>query len=74
MIWGKADLTMILNGILAGLVAITADPLSPSLLMAGVIGVVAGGLVVFSIVGLTESRSTTQWARFLCTVLRVSSV
>ena len=29
--WGKADLTMILNGALAGLVAITADPLSPSL-------------------------------------------
>ncbi|MGJ8661930.1 MAG: ammonium transporter, partial [Bacteroidota bacterium] len=28
--WGKADLTMILNGALAGLVAITADPLSPS--------------------------------------------
>ncbi|MBU0839094.1 MAG: ammonium transporter [Gammaproteobacteria bacterium] len=56
MIWGKADLTMILNGILAGLVAITADPLSPSLLMAGVIGVVAGGLVVFSIVGLDRIK------------------
>ena len=28
--WGKADLTMVLNGALAGLVAITADPLSPS--------------------------------------------
>lgn len=26
--WGKADLTMVLNGALAGLVAITADPLS----------------------------------------------
>lgn len=38
MVWGKADLTMILNGTLAGLVAITADPLSPSLPMAGVIG------------------------------------
>lgn len=56
MIWGKADLTMILNGILAGLVAITADPLSPSLLMAGVIGLVAGGLVVFSIVGLDRIK------------------
>ncbi|GAM56514.1 ammonium transporter [Vibrio ishigakensis] len=32
--WGKADLTMILNGALAGLVAITADPLSPSPLAA----------------------------------------
>ncbi|MCE9677833.1 ammonium transporter [Shewanella sp. AS1] len=50
MVWGKADLTMILNGALAGLVAITADPLSPSLPLAGVIGLVAGGLVVFSIV------------------------
>ncbi|ASJ97839.1 ammonium transporter [Shewanella marisflavi] len=50
MVWGKADLTMILNGALAGLVAITADPLSPSLPLAGVIGMVAGGLVVFSIV------------------------
>ncbi|GIU44488.1 ammonium transporter [Shewanella algidipiscicola] len=50
MVWGKADLTMILNGALAGLVAITADPLSPSLLLAGAIGLFAGGIVVFSIV------------------------
>jgi Amt family ammonium transporter len=50
MVWGKADLTMILNGALAGLVAITADPLSPSLPVAGMIGLAAGGLVVFSIV------------------------
>lgn len=56
MIWGKADLTMILNGILAGLVAITADPLSPSLMMAGVIGAVAGGVVVFSIVGFDRIK------------------
>lgn len=47
---------MILNGILAGLVAITADPLSPSFLMAGVIGLVAGGVVVFSIVGLDRVK------------------
>lgn len=50
MVWGKADLTMILNGALAGLVAITADPLSPSLPVAGMIGLAVGGLVVFSIV------------------------
>ena len=50
MVWGKADLTMILNGALAGLVAITADPLSPSLPLAGAIGLIAGGIVVFSIV------------------------
>ncbi|BDM63477.1 ammonium transporter channel family protein [Shewanella sp. NFH-SH190041] len=55
-IWKKADLTMILNGALAGLVAITADPLSPSLAMAAVVGTVAGGLVVFSIVALDRAR------------------
>lgn len=48
--WGKADLTMILNGALAGLVAITADPLSPSPLFASAIGAVAGIIVVYSIV------------------------
>ncbi|WP_372871442.1 ammonium transporter [Shewanella sp.] len=56
MIWGKADLTMILNGALAGLVAITADPLSPSLGLAAAIGLVAGGLVVFSIVAFDRVR------------------
>ncbi|MCE2595014.1 ammonium transporter [Motilimonas cestriensis] len=54
--WGKADLTMMLNGALAGLVAITADPLSPSPLFAALIGVVAGGLVVFSIVGFDKIK------------------
>ncbi|MEL0657939.1 ammonium transporter [Psychromonas arctica] len=48
--WGKADLTMILNGALAGLVAITADPLSPSPLFAALIGAVAGVIVVYSII------------------------
>ncbi|WP_041417500.1 ammonium transporter [Shewanella woodyi] len=56
MVWGKADLTMILNGALAGLVAITADPLSPSIAFAGVIGLVAGGVVIFSIVALDRLR------------------
>ncbi|NRD72582.1 ammonium transporter [Shewanella sp. VB17] len=55
-IWGKADLTMILNGVLAGLVAITADPFSPSLMMAGAIGLFAGGLVIFSIVTLDRIK------------------
>ncbi|MBY5993038.1 ammonium transporter [Ferrimonas balearica] len=54
--WGKADLTMILNGALAGLVAITADPLSPSLTLAAVIGALSGGLVVFSIVGMDKIK------------------
>jgi len=48
--WGKADLTMILNGALAGLVAITADPLSPSPLFSAAIGAVAGIIVVYSII------------------------
>jgi Amt family ammonium transporter len=47
--FGKADLTMMLNGALAGLVAITAEPLTPSALEATLIGLVAGVLVVFVI-------------------------
>ncbi len=56
ILWKKADLTMILNGALAGLVAITADPLSPSLGGAALIGLLAGGLVVFSIITLDKLR------------------
>lgn len=56
LVWGKADLTMILNGALAGLVAITADPLSPSIAFAAVIGLIAGGLVIFSIVALDRLK------------------
>lgn len=56
-VWfGKADLTMALNGALAGLVAITADPLAPEPLMATLIGAVGGLLVVLSIVGLDKLR------------------
>lgn len=47
--WGKSDITMILNGALAGLVAITAAPDSPSPLLACAIGLVAGVIVVYSI-------------------------
>ncbi|OOF16474.1 MULTISPECIES: ammonium transporter [Salinivibrio] len=55
-LWGKADLTMILNGALAGLVAITADPLSPTPVASLIIGAVSGGIVVFSIVGLDKIK------------------
>jgi len=52
-VWfGKADLTMTLNGALAGLVAITAGPDTPSVLVATLIGAVGGILVVLSIVWL----------------------
>jgi Amt family ammonium transporter len=54
--WGKADLTMILNGALAGLVAITADPLSPSPMMSVAVGAVAGVIVVFSIIALDKIK------------------
>ncbi|GLT16017.1 ammonium transporter [Vibrio algivorus] len=56
LIWGKADLTMILNGALAGLVAITADPASPSPVMSLVIGAIAGVLVIFSILFLDKVK------------------
>jgi len=54
--FGKVDLTMVLNGALAGLVAITADPASPSALMATLIGAVGGVIVVFSILGFEKIR------------------
>jgi Amt family ammonium transporter len=50
--FGKADLTMALNGALAGLVAITAGPDTPSALVATLIGAVGGVIVVISIVVL----------------------
>lgn len=54
--FGKADLTMILNGALAGLVAITAGPDTPTPLVATLIGAVGGVLVVFSILGLDKLK------------------
>ena len=56
LLFGKSDLTMVLNGALAGLVAITAEPLTPSALQATLIGGVGGVLVVFSILGLDKLK------------------
>jgi len=56
LLFGKADLTMALNGALAGLVAITAEPLTPSPLAATLIGGVGGVIVVFSILALDKLR------------------
>ncbi len=47
-LFGKADLTMALNGALAGLVAITAEPSTPTALQASLFGLIAGIMVVFS--------------------------
>lgn len=54
--FGKADLTMALNGALAGLVAITAEPLTPSPMFATLVGIIGGLLVVGSIVTLDKLR------------------
>lgn len=56
LLFGKADLSMTLNGALAGLVAITAEPLTPTPLLASVIGAVAGVIVVFSVIGLDKLK------------------
>ncbi|MDT8382919.1 MAG: ammonium transporter [Gammaproteobacteria bacterium] len=56
LMFGKADLTMVLNGALAGLVAITAEPSTPTPLAATLIGAVGGALVVFSIVTLDKLK------------------
>ena len=47
--YGKVDLTMVLNGALAGLVSITAEPLTPTLGAATLIGGVGGAIVVFAV-------------------------
>lgn len=56
LLFGKADLSMALNGALAGLVAITAEPLAPSAELATLIGALGGVLVVFSILTLDRMK------------------
>jgi len=56
IMFGKADLTMALNGALAGLVAITAEPLTPSALEATLIGAFGGLIVVYSIIALDKLK------------------
>lgn len=56
LIFGKADLTMLLNGALAGLVAITAEPSTPTPLLATLFGFAGGILVVLSIIGLDKLK------------------
>ncbi len=49
LIYKKVDLTFVLNGALAGLVSITAEPLTPGLGTASIIGAVGGVIVVFAV-------------------------
>ena len=56
LLFGKADLTMLLNGALAGLVAITAEPSTPTALQATLFGAAGGILVVFSILTLDKLK------------------
>ncbi len=56
LLFGKADLTMALNGALAGLVAITAGPDTPSALQATIFGALGGVLVVFSIITMDKLK------------------
>jgi len=56
IMFGKADLTMALNGALAGLVAITAEPSTPSALQATLFGAIGGVLVVFAILTLDKLK------------------
>lgn len=56
LLFGKADLTMALNGALAGLVAITAEPLTPAPGFATIVGAIGGVIVVLSIIILDKLR------------------
>ena len=56
LMFGKADLTMALNGALAGLVAITAEPSTPTALQATLFGAAGGALVVFSIITMDKLK------------------
>ena len=56
ILFGKVDLTMVLNGALAGLVSITAEPLAPTMIESMLIGAVGGVIVVFTVPLLDRLR------------------
>ncbi len=55
-VYGKVDITMVLNGALAGLVSITAEPLTPDPVWSLIIGAVGGVIVVFAVPLLDKLR------------------
>lgn len=56
LVYKKPDLTMVLNGALAGLVSITAEPLAPTLFGALWIGAIGGVIVVFAVPFLDKMK------------------
>ncbi|MCP4070177.1 MAG: ammonium transporter [Hyphomicrobiales bacterium] len=56
LVYKRIDVTMALNGALAGLVSITAEPLTPSPLAAIIIGAIGGAIVVFAVPALDKLK------------------
>ena len=56
IMFGRADITMALNGALAGLVSITAEPLSGTHAESMLIGAIGGIIVVLSLVALDKIK------------------
>jgi Amt family ammonium transporter len=56
VLFGKTDLTMTINGALAGLVSITAEPLAPTPGLALFIGIVGGLIVVLSVIAIDKMK------------------
>ena len=56
VLYKKVDLTMVLNGALAGLVSITAEPLNPSPFLSIIIGAVGGIIVVFAVPAIDKLK------------------
>ena len=56
IMFGKFDLSMGLNGAIAGLVSITAEPLAPAPEQAALIGAVGGIIVVISVIFLDKMK------------------
>jgi Amt family ammonium transporter len=56
LVFGKVDLTIVLNGAIGGLVSITAEPLTPTGLEAIFLGAVGGLLVPLAVIALDKLK------------------